>query len=76
MQLAEYLETREKPASLASRLGVSTGRLSHFKTGFDRPNAEMCIAIHRETGGVVTCDELRPDLDWGAVRKKPTKRAA
>ena len=30
--------------------------------------AEHCPAIERETGGAVTCEQLRPDVDWGYLR--------
>lgn len=30
--------------------------------------AERCPAIERATGGTVTCEELRPDVDWAYLR--------
>jgi len=33
--------------------------------------AERCPAIERATGGAVTCEELRPDVDWQFIRANP-----
>lgn len=33
-----------------------------------RVPAEYCPAIERATQGQVTCEELRPDVDWGYLR--------
>ena len=30
--------------------------------------ADHCPAIERATAGAVTCEELRPDIDWGYLR--------
>ncbi len=39
---------------------------------------DLAIAIERETGGQVTVEELRPDVDWAVIRGKPpaTQEAA
>lgn len=39
-----------------------------------RVPADYCPSIERVTNGAVTCEELRPDVDWGYLRG--TKRAA
>lgn len=31
--------------------------------------AERCPDIEALTGGKVTCEELRPDVNWGVLRK-------
>ncbi|HEY0878970.1 MAG TPA: YdaS family helix-turn-helix protein [Zeimonas sp.] len=28
----------------------------------------LCIAIERESGGAVRCEDLRPDVDWAYLR--------
>lgn len=44
------------------------------------PDAALCIAIERETGGRVRCEELRPDADWRFLRRTdcpvPMEKAA
>jgi len=53
---------------MALRLGVSVQRLSNW---IDRGvPAEQCPAIERATGGVVRCEELRPDVAWGVLREQ------
>jgi DNA-binding transcriptional regulator YdaS (Cro superfamily) len=32
------------------------------------PPAEYCPAIERATGGLVRCEDLRPDVDWAVLR--------
>ena len=36
--------------------------------------AERCPAIEQATNGAVTCEDLRPDVDWAYLRG--TKKAA
>lgn len=50
---------------LAATLGRSKQALNHYK---DRVPAEMCPLIERATG--VRCEELRPDIAWGVLRRK------
>lgn len=33
------------------------------------PDAALCIAIERESGGAVRCEDLRPDVDWHFLRR-------
>jgi DNA-binding transcriptional regulator YdaS (Cro superfamily) len=33
-----------------------------------RLGADLCIRIDRESQGLVTCEELRPDVDWAYLR--------
>lgn len=33
--------------------------------------AERCPDIEAATGGAVTCEELRPDVNWAVVRSAP-----
>jgi len=32
------------------------------------PDADLCIAIERESAGKVRCEDLRPDADWAYLR--------
>jgi DNA-binding transcriptional regulator YdaS (Cro superfamily) len=38
--------------------------------------AEHCPAIEKATGGIVRCEELRPDVDWKYLRQTFEKEAA
>lgn len=35
------------------------------------PPAEYCPDIERATGGAVTCEDLRPDVNWSVLRGTP-----
>lgn len=51
---------------LAQRLGITPSAVNQWiTTGVP---AERCPAIERMTNGQVTCEELRPDVDWGYLR--------
>ena len=60
----------------AKRCGTSRAHLTNLIYCADKKaNAELCIAIERESHGVVMCEHLRPDLDWYVVRR-PLRKAA
>lgn len=69
MQLAEYLSQRGKVNDLAAKLGIPAALLSQWKTGTHRQvPAERCPDIEAATDGAVTCEELRPDINWAVLR--------
>lgn len=39
-----------------------------------RVPAEHCPTIERATGGEVTCEELRPDIDWAYLRNSKQRK--
>lgn len=58
---------------LAVLLGVTKAAVSQWSTSGRRVPAEHCPAIERETaarGAPVTCEELRPDVDWSVLRTR------
>lgn len=38
--------------------------------------AELCIVLERESHGAVTCEDLRPDVDWAYLRGTARKPKA
>ncbi len=52
----------------ASRLNVKSYRTIQ-QWRLLRVPAEWCPIIERETGGLVTCEQLRPDVEWGVLRE-------
>ena len=70
MDLNTYLEQGEKGAAalLAKQIGVTPVLVSQWRTGTRQVPAERCVDIERATGGVVRCEELRPDVDWNYLR--------
>jgi len=58
-------------SALARLLGVAPPTVSQWASGVRPIPAERCPEIERATGGVVICEELRPDVDWQVIRANP-----
>jgi len=67
MNLKTYL-SEHKQVDLARQLGVTQGAVHQWAVGLSRPSAERSIEIEKATGGAVTCEDLRPDVDWAYLR--------
>jgi len=76
MKLLDYLKplNKDAKAALAARCGTTVGQLTQVAYGHRRANASLAIDLDRETGGVVACEETRPDIDWAYLRGR--QRAA
>lgn len=69
MNLDEYLSGSDRTAKqLADEIRVPPPLISQWRTGARPVPAERCPAIERATNGAVTCEELRPDVDWAFLR--------
>jgi transcriptional regulator with XRE-family HTH domain len=72
MNLAEYLrQDGRSQTALAKALGVTQGAVWQWANGRRPIPADRCPAIERATAGAVTCEELRPDVDWSVLRAPP-----
>lgn len=72
MKLSKYVNTRRGISShLAKRLGISPVMISQWVAGIKQVPAERCIEIEILTDGLVTCEDLRPDLNWAVLRNAP-----
>lgn len=69
MDLRTYLRSIPGPArkAFAARCGTSHAHLRNIAYGKTCGEA-LAIAIDRESGGRVTVEELRPDVDWAYLR--------
>jgi DNA-binding transcriptional regulator YdaS (Cro superfamily) len=54
-------------ASLARALGVAQQVVNNWLRRGNVPAAH-CPSIEKATAGLVTCEELRPDVDWAYLR--------
>jgi DNA-binding transcriptional regulator YdaS (Cro superfamily) len=54
--------------ALADALKVTKGAVNQWKDEGRRVPAEYCPLIERMTNGAVTCEELRPDIEWQVLR--------
>lgn len=58
---------------LANLLGVTPQAVFFWRDKKRRIPAEKCPSIERITAGMIRCEELRPDVEWGYIRA--TKKA-
>lgn len=75
MDLKTYFKDRPQ-IDLAKTLGVTPGAVNQWVSGLTEITAERCIQIESATGGLVRCEELRPDVNWGVLRKPYRKQPA
>lgn len=55
-------------AALARCLGVSPPTVNQWASGIRPIPAERCLEIEKATQRKVSCEELRPDVDWTYLR--------
>lgn len=69
-KLLAYLNGLDKVAraEFCAACGTTERYLRKAVSVSQRLGAELCINIDRESGGQVTCEHLRPDVDWGYLR--------
>lgn len=70
MDLKTYLQTmslRDREA-FAKRVGTSAKHLTNVSYGYRPCGESLAIEIERETGRAVTCETLRPDVNWAFIR--------
>ena len=78
MKLKPFLETLSlvERTKFAKRVKSTAGHLRNVSYGY-RPCAEaLAIEIEKASGRMVSCEELRPDVDWAYLRssQKPAAR--
>jgi DNA-binding transcriptional regulator YdaS (Cro superfamily) len=60
--------TLEKQLAFARQCGTTRGYLRKAISIKQRLGESLCINIERESGGVIRCEYLRPDVDWEFIR--------
>ncbi|MXN29993.1 Cro/Cl family transcriptional regulator [Delftia sp. CH05] len=70
-KLLIYLNSLPKAARQAfvARCNTSEGYLRKAASKGQRIGERLCIAIDRESGGVVRCEDIRPEVDWAYLRR-------
>lgn len=75
MKLIDYVTSVATQSGLAESLGVTVTQVHHWAHG-DRPvPASRCPDIELATNSMVTCEELRPDVNWPYLRGTKKKVA-
>lgn len=65
MTLSEFLMPRSgRHATIARALGVSESLVTQWSRGAKPIPHERCPQIEAATDGILTCEQLRPDLVW------------
>jgi DNA-binding transcriptional regulator YdaS (Cro superfamily) len=57
------------PSGLARRLNVKPPTVSQWLSGNRPIPADRCPDLEEIGGGVATCEELRPDVNWAVLRR-------
>lgn len=72
MKLIDYINGLPQPEreGFASRCKTSIDYLRQVAYGNRKCGESLAILIDKESQGVVSMEELRPDVDWGYVRSK------
>ena len=55
--------------AFAKRCRTTVGYLRKAISARQRIGESLAIAIERESGGEVRCEQLRPDVDWAYLRR-------
>lgn len=74
MALKEYLNslTVKEAESLAARCNTSFAYLKQIAYGHRRCREALAIRLEKESGKKITCEQLRPDVDWAYLRSSQT----
>lgn len=72
MKLLDYLYSIpiEQRNDFAARVGHSFDYLRQIGYGNRTCGESTAIALDRESGGIVSLTELRPDVDWAHVAER------
>lgn len=70
MSLHAYIKILDKATldDLAERCETTAGQLKQIAYGNRRASVRLAVSLERETQGKVTCEQLRPDVDWAYLR--------
>jgi len=76
--LLEYFETQGRGAAmrLCESIGAFSSDVSNWANGLRQVPAERCPAIEQATGGLVRCEDLRPDVRWDVIANRQPEKAA
>ena len=78
MELKTYITSMSiaEREAFATKCDTTYAFLRNVAYGQRRAGESLCINIERESAGSVTCEELRPDVDWAYLRGTSNKEAA
>ena len=62
-------------SAMGRAIGASQSKISNWRGRGNIP-AEYCPAIEKSSHGRITCESLRPDIDWAYLRRTCKRKAA
>lgn len=70
MSLKDYLQslTLKQREIFAQGVGTTAAHLRNISYGYRPCGESLAIKIEQNTDRQVTCEELRPDVDWAYLR--------
>jgi DNA-binding transcriptional regulator YdaS (Cro superfamily) len=76
--ITTYLATLspEDRAQFACRCGTTVGYLRKAVSIGQKLGESLCIALERESGRAITCEAVRPDVDWAYLRGSELAQAS
>lgn len=65
-KLKEFLKslTKEEKKVFERSINTSINYLRKAASTNSKINIELCLKIEKESNRIVTCEDLRPDVDW------------
>ena len=60
--LCEWIMSHDSCEEASNNIGVCSGTISNWSTGFRKPSLQMCMRIESVTNGKVKASSIRPDL--------------
>lgn len=57
--------------NFSKMLGVTPQAVCFWRDGKRQIPADKCPLIEKVTGGVISCERLRPDVAWSVIRNQP-----
>lgn len=71
--------TVDRRREIAAKSGIGDAYLYQILTGRKVATPQLCITLERESRREITCEQLRPDIDWaylrGTRKRKQTSEA-
>lgn len=76
-KLLAYLNAlpKDEREGWCRRCGTSEGYVRKAISTGAKFGPELCIAFERESGRTVTCEDVRPEVDWSYLRSSALKPA-
>jgi DNA-binding transcriptional regulator YdaS (Cro superfamily) len=75
-ELREYIKSlnAEQRVAFSEAIGASIGHLRKAISLRQKLSPAVVVEIERASSGRITCEQLRPDVNWGYLRSSRSRR--